>query len=283
MSGQLPVTLTYNTYQLLYIYSVYLLMMGNICPKRVEFEWRNKLRINSVSSWFSLQRLSRCTVSRTENMSVINYSDRKLFLNFVMQSLIFFVLTRFMYLMWKSTLFCEKCRNVSGPLKEGKFLHHLRECSIFRIGSYTWIFFFFCVRFKSLELAELSWKACVDKNFNEIVMPSQRKFAITAFVSYSQSLIFLPIIIYVKHFMTSKPKLINFHVCEFYQTLDTIHFSLKYESDRGKISRKCTFNFARPLADTLCRQFIWKTNLSNSLDKEIFNTKFISSKFLSKF
>jgi hypothetical protein len=34
--GELPVNLTYNTYQLLYIYSVYLLVMGNICPKHVE-------------------------------------------------------------------------------------------------------------------------------------------------------------------------------------------------------------------------------------------------------
>jgi hypothetical protein len=51
------IRLTYNTYQLLYIYSVYLWMMGNTCPKHVEVEWRNKLRINSASSWFSLQRL----------------------------------------------------------------------------------------------------------------------------------------------------------------------------------------------------------------------------------
>ena len=27
-----------------------------ICPKHVEVEWRNKLRINSASSWFSLHR-----------------------------------------------------------------------------------------------------------------------------------------------------------------------------------------------------------------------------------
>jgi hypothetical protein len=33
-----PSYLTYNMYQLLYIYSEYLLMMGNICPKHVEVE-----------------------------------------------------------------------------------------------------------------------------------------------------------------------------------------------------------------------------------------------------
>jgi hypothetical protein len=49
----------------LYIYSVYLLMMGNIYPQHVEVEWRNKLTINSASGWFSLQRLSRFTVSKT--------------------------------------------------------------------------------------------------------------------------------------------------------------------------------------------------------------------------
>ena len=44
----------YNTYQLLYIYSVPPDDGPQICPKHVEVDWRNKLRINSVSSWFPL-------------------------------------------------------------------------------------------------------------------------------------------------------------------------------------------------------------------------------------
>jgi hypothetical protein len=62
--------LQYNTYQLLYIYSECHLMMGNIGPKHVEVEWRNKLRINSASSWFSLQRLSRWTASKAKHFHV---------------------------------------------------------------------------------------------------------------------------------------------------------------------------------------------------------------------
>jgi hypothetical protein len=34
------------------------------CPKHVEVVWSNKLRIDSESSWFSLQRLSTCTVNK---------------------------------------------------------------------------------------------------------------------------------------------------------------------------------------------------------------------------
>jgi hypothetical protein len=32
------------------------------CPTHVEVDWRNKLKINIASIWFSLQRISRCTV-----------------------------------------------------------------------------------------------------------------------------------------------------------------------------------------------------------------------------
>ena len=45
----------HNTYQLLYIYSIPPAGGLQICPKHVEVDWRNKLRINSASSWFSLQ------------------------------------------------------------------------------------------------------------------------------------------------------------------------------------------------------------------------------------
>ena len=41
-------------YQLLYIYSIPPDDWLKICPKHLEVDWRNKLRINSASSWFSL-------------------------------------------------------------------------------------------------------------------------------------------------------------------------------------------------------------------------------------
>jgi hypothetical protein len=44
----------HNTYQLLYIYSIPPDDGLQICLKHVEVDWRNKLRINSVSCWFSL-------------------------------------------------------------------------------------------------------------------------------------------------------------------------------------------------------------------------------------
>jgi hypothetical protein len=49
-------TKKHNTYQLLYIYSIPPDVGLQICPKHVEVDWRNKLRINSASSWFSLHR-----------------------------------------------------------------------------------------------------------------------------------------------------------------------------------------------------------------------------------
>jgi len=47
-------TKKHNTYQSLYIYSTPPDDVLQICPKHVEFDWRNKLRKNSASSWFSL-------------------------------------------------------------------------------------------------------------------------------------------------------------------------------------------------------------------------------------
>jgi hypothetical protein len=44
----------YSTYQLLYIYSIPPNDGLQICPKYVEVDWRNKLSINSESSWFLL-------------------------------------------------------------------------------------------------------------------------------------------------------------------------------------------------------------------------------------
>jgi hypothetical protein len=46
----------HNTYQLLYIYSIPPVDELQICPKHVEVDWRNKLRINIASSWFLLHR-----------------------------------------------------------------------------------------------------------------------------------------------------------------------------------------------------------------------------------
>jgi len=48
----------HSTYQLLYIYSIPPDDGLQICPKHVEFDWRNKLRINSVSSRFLLHGLT---------------------------------------------------------------------------------------------------------------------------------------------------------------------------------------------------------------------------------
>ena len=44
----------YNTYQLLYMYSIPPDDGLQIYPKYVETDWRNKLRINTASSWFLL-------------------------------------------------------------------------------------------------------------------------------------------------------------------------------------------------------------------------------------
>ena len=49
-------TKKHNTYQLLYIYSTPPDDGLQIYPKHVEVDWRNKLRINSASSWFLLHR-----------------------------------------------------------------------------------------------------------------------------------------------------------------------------------------------------------------------------------
>jgi hypothetical protein len=51
------------------IYTVYLLMMGlQICPKHAEVDWRNKLKINSASSWFLLHRCVEMQVNKTWNL-----------------------------------------------------------------------------------------------------------------------------------------------------------------------------------------------------------------------
>ena len=44
----------HNTYQLLYIYSIIPDDGLQTCPKHVEVDWRNKLGINSTSSWCTL-------------------------------------------------------------------------------------------------------------------------------------------------------------------------------------------------------------------------------------
>jgi hypothetical protein len=60
----------HNTYQLLYIYSIPPDDVLQICPKHVEVEWRNKLRINSASSWISLQGFIE--MDRQQNMNFSN-------------------------------------------------------------------------------------------------------------------------------------------------------------------------------------------------------------------
>ena len=49
-------TKKHNTYQLLYIYGVPPDDGLQICPKHIEVDWRNKMRINSALSWFLLHR-----------------------------------------------------------------------------------------------------------------------------------------------------------------------------------------------------------------------------------
>jgi hypothetical protein len=48
----------HNMYQLLYIYSIPPDDGLQICPKHVEVDWQNKLRINSASRWLSQTSLS---------------------------------------------------------------------------------------------------------------------------------------------------------------------------------------------------------------------------------
>jgi hypothetical protein len=49
-------TKKHNTYHLLYTYSIIPDDGLQICPQHAEVDWQNKLRINSASSWFLLQR-----------------------------------------------------------------------------------------------------------------------------------------------------------------------------------------------------------------------------------
>jgi len=49
-------TKKHNMYQLLYLYSIPPDDGLKICPKHVEVDWRNKLRINSASGWFILHK-----------------------------------------------------------------------------------------------------------------------------------------------------------------------------------------------------------------------------------
>jgi hypothetical protein len=89
-------TKKHNTYQLLYIYIyIYIYIYSfppddglQICPKHVQIDWRNKLRINSASSWFSLHRpfytiiirqpysLSIKLINKEINTNIPTYKDR---------------------------------------------------------------------------------------------------------------------------------------------------------------------------------------------------------------
>ena len=46
----------YNNWYMLYIYSIPPDDGPQICPKHVEVDWQNKLRIDNASSWFLLYR-----------------------------------------------------------------------------------------------------------------------------------------------------------------------------------------------------------------------------------
>jgi hypothetical protein len=63
VTGSCTCSRTYSTYQLMYIHSEYLLMMGNTYPKHVEVKRQNKSTINSTSGWFHYK--STCTASKT--------------------------------------------------------------------------------------------------------------------------------------------------------------------------------------------------------------------------
>jgi hypothetical protein len=59
----------HNTYQLLYIYCIPLDDGLQMCPKHVEADWRNILRINSASSWFSLNGYNK-EVPHSKNIHI---------------------------------------------------------------------------------------------------------------------------------------------------------------------------------------------------------------------
>jgi hypothetical protein len=69
-SANRQTTEKHNTYHLLYIYSIPPDNGLQICPKYVDVEWRNKLRINSASSWFLLHRSLLCCYLRWQTSSV---------------------------------------------------------------------------------------------------------------------------------------------------------------------------------------------------------------------
>jgi len=62
----------HNTYQLLYIYSIPPDDGLQICPRHVEVDWRNKLRINGASGWFLLHR-SIVHICYCENIIFYNF------------------------------------------------------------------------------------------------------------------------------------------------------------------------------------------------------------------
>jgi hypothetical protein len=59
----------YSTYHLLYIYSIPPDDGLQICPKHVECDLRNKLRIGGARVGFYYTDLSRCTVNKTYTRS----------------------------------------------------------------------------------------------------------------------------------------------------------------------------------------------------------------------
>ena len=92
----------HKTYQLLYICSKPSDDGLQICPKRVEVDWRNKLKINSASSWF-LRVLHSCIemngqqditlyVSQTRHRTKYNYFSRLRYLRTPKKSIFLLIL-----------------------------------------------------------------------------------------------------------------------------------------------------------------------------------------------
>jgi hypothetical protein len=70
-------TKKHNMYQLLYIYSIPPDDRLQICLKHVEGGWRNKLRINCASSWFSLHGLLMEVWFKSTFSKVNNFSSKQ--------------------------------------------------------------------------------------------------------------------------------------------------------------------------------------------------------------
>jgi hypothetical protein len=95
-------TKKHNTYQLLYIYIIPPDDGLQVCPKHVEVDCRNKLRINSASCWVSLHRLKNKFVLDS-HLKVLSMLWRK-----CSRNVFYFVLIQFI----------QHCTSDSVPMKD---------------------------------------------------------------------------------------------------------------------------------------------------------------------